>query len=320
MASAMTAVSSARPGAIQRIWGSAPLLLSFTVLIWAGNSVVGRAAAPVVPPMALTFCRWSIALLAVAPLAWPHLRRDWPEIRRRWRILLLLGLTGLAGFPTFLYWGLQYTTALNSVLLQAAIPPLVLLCSFLLFRERATGGQLAGVGLSLVGVLVIIAQGRPWMLLHLGPNIGDAAILFGILLYAVYPPLLRQRPPIHPLSLLACLFAVGAVATFPLFLIELASGRTIAAGPGAFAAIAYVSLAASVTAYLCFNRGVELIGAGRAGQYVHLMPVFGAVLAVALLHERLHLFHLAGVALIAGGIGLSALGRRAAPAAEAAGG
>ncbi len=169
-----------------------------------------------------------------------------------------------------------------------------------------------GVAVSLVGVLVIITQGQPWMLLHLGLNIGDAAILFGILLYAAYPPLLRRGPDIHPLSLLACLFAAGAGATAPLWGIEMASGRFMRLEPGAFAAIGYVSIVASVLAYLFFNRGVALIGAGRAGQFVHLMPVFGAVLAVLLLHERFHLFHLFGVALIAAGIGLASI-RRPAP-------
>lgn len=313
----MTALSPARPGAIQRLWGSAYLLLPVTVLFWAGNSIVARAAHPIVPPMALAFWRWAVALLLILPLAWPHLRRDWPKIRKSWRILLLLGLGGVAAFPTFLYWGLQYTTALNSVLLQAAIPPLVLLASFLLFGERASAGQLAGVAVSLAGVLVIITQGQPWMLLHLGLNIGDAAILFGIVLYAGYPPLLRRAPDIHPLSLLACLFMAGAAATAPLWAIELASGRVMRMEPAAFAAIGYVSVVASVLAYLFFNRGVALIGAGRAGQFVHLMPVFGAVLAVLLLHERLHLFHVFGVALIAAGIGLASI-RRPAPAAEAA--
>ena len=313
----MTAAFSARPGAIQRLWGSAYLLLCLTVLIWAGNSVVGRAIHGVVPPMALAFWRWALALAAILPAAAPHLRRDWPLIRRGWPILLVLGLTGAAAFPSLLYWGLQYTTALNSVLLQAAIPPLVLLAAFILFRERASAGQLAGVAVSLVGVLVIIAEGRPWMLLHLGLNIGDAAILFGIVLYAAYPTLLRRKPDIHPLSLLVCLFAVGAVTVLPFYALEIASGRLITAGPAAAGALAYVSLAASVIAYLFFNRGVALIGAGRAGQFVHLMPVFGAVLAVLLLHERLHLYHLAGVALIGVGIGLASI-RRRPPAAEAA--
>jgi len=314
----MTGVSKSFAGGLLKLWGSAYLLLSLTMLFWAGNSVVGRAANGVMPPLTLTFWRWALALLVLLPLAWPHLRRDAPRIRAAWKLLLVLGLTGVATFPSFLYWGLQFTTALNSVLLQAAIPPLVLLVSFLVYGERASAGQLGGVGVSLFGVLAIISQGRPASLLHLDLNAGDAAILCGIAIYAFYPPLLRRRPQIHPLSLLACLFAVGSAATLPGYVWEMTSGRMAALTPATLATVAYVSVVASVSAFLCFNRGVALIGAARAGQFIHLMPVFGAVLAVLLLHERLQLFHLFGVALIAAGIGLSSLGgeRLAVEAAE----
>ncbi len=315
----MTDVPAAHSGVLGRLWGSAWLLLCLAVLFWAGNSVVGRAAHGLVPPLALTFWRWAVSLAVILPLSWPHLRRDWLQVRRSWKILLVLGLTGVVGFPSFLYWGLQYTTALNSVLLQAAIPPLVLLVSFVVFRERVGLGQLAGVAVSLAGVLMIISQGRPASLLHLGLNVGDAALLCGIVLYSVYPSLLRRRPDIHPLSLLACLFAVGAAATLPLYAAEMASGRFAPLTPATLLTVGYVSLFASVLAYLFFNRGVELIGSGRAGQFVHLMPVFGAVLAVLLLHEQLHLFHLVGVALIAAGIGVSALGRRTSTVGATAG-
>ena len=301
-----------------RLWNSAYLLLCLAVLFWAGNSVVGRAVSGLAPPMALSFWRWTVAILAILPLAWPHLRRDWLEIRRSWKLLLVLGLTGAAAFSSLLYWGLQYTTALNSVLLQAAIPPLVLLVSFLAYGERASLGQLGGVVISLAGVLVIITKGELGSLGRLGLNIGDAAILCGIVLYAFYPPLLRRRPPIHPLSLAVCVFAVGAAVTLPLHIAEMVAGRWPSLTAETLAAVVYIGVFASAGAYLFFNRGVELIGSGRAGQFVHLMPAFGAVLAVLLLHEQLHLFHLFGIALIGAGIGLSALGRKPSPPDAAA--
>ena len=301
-----------RPRSIfERLWGSAYVLLCLTVFFWAANSIVGRAVSGLVPPMALTFWRWTLALLVMLPLAWPHLRRDWPQIRRSWKILLLLGLTGVATFPSFLYWALQYTTALNSVLLQAAIPPMVLLISFLVYGERTGRAQLAGVAVSLAGVLAIITKGHIASLLHLGLNAGDAAILVGIVLYAFYPPLLRRGPPIHPLSLVVCVLSVGAVVVLPFHLAEMVAGHVPVLTAPTLMAIGFVALFPSAAAYLFFNRGVALIGSGRAGQFVHLMPAFGAVLAVLLLHEQRHLFHLVGIALIGAGIGLAALGRKA---------
>lgn len=296
-----------------RLWRTAPLLLAITMLFWAGNSIAGRALAGVVPPMTLTFWRWVLASLLVAPLAWPHLKRDWPELRRRWKTVILLAVSGVASFGALLYWGLESTTALNSLLMQAAIPPLILFFGFVLLRDRIGVGALVGVALSLAGVLVVISEGRPWDLLHLRLNPGDGIILIGVVLYAGYSLLLRRRPQVHPLSLLLVTFILAALVIAPFYAHELIQGRTFAPTPTALGGILYVALFPSFLAYLCFNRGVELIGSGPAGQYMHLMPVFGAVLAITLLGEPFHGYHAIGVALIATGIGATAwAGRRSA--------
>jgi drug/metabolite transporter (DMT)-like permease len=288
----------------QRLWKTAPLLLAATMLFWAGNSIAGRAMSGIVPPMTLTFWRWVLASLLVAPLAWKHLKTDGPTLRRHWKLVVLLSLSGVASFGALLYWGLESTTALNSLLMQAAIPPLILFFGFVLLRDRVGPGALLGVVLSLLGVLVVISEGRPWALLSLHLNPGDGIILIGVVLYAAYSLLLRRRPQVHPLSLLFVTFVLAAVFTAPLYIHELIEGRLPHLTPEAFLGIGYVALFPSFLAYLCFNRGVELIGPGPAGQYMHLMPVFGAVLAVALLGEPFHPYHAAGVVLI--GLGIAA--------------
>lgn len=282
------------------------------MLFWAGNSIAGRAMAGLAPPMTLTFWRWLLASLLVAPFAWPHLKRDAPELRRRWPIVVLLALTGVASFGALLYWGLESTTALNSLLMQAAIPPLILLFAFMLLRERTGPGALLGVALSLAGVVVVISEGKPWSLLSLHLNPGDGIILIGVILYAGYSLLLRCRPSVHPLSLLWITFLLAALFTAPLFALDLAQGRHFAVTPAGLAGVAYIVIFPSFLAYLCFNRGVELIGSARAGQYMHLMPVFGAILAVTLLGEPFHGYHAAGVLLIAAGIGATSWAARRA--------
>lgn len=297
----------------QRLWRTAPLLLAVTMLFWAGNSIAGRALAGVVPPMTLTFWRWVLASLLVAPLAWRHLATDWPELRRRWKMVVLLAVSGVASFGALLYWGLESTTALNSLLMQAAIPPLILFFGFVILRDRIGIGALVGVALSLAGVLVVISEGRPWDLLHLHLNPGDGIILVGVVLYAAYSLLLRRRPQVHPLSLLLVTFVLAALVTAPFYAHELIQGRTFALTHASLGGILYVALFPSFLAYLCFNRGVELIGPGPAGQYMHLMPVFGALLAVTLLGEPFHGYHAVGVVLIAAGIAATAwAGRRSA--------
>lgn len=276
------------------------------MLFWAGNSIAGRALAGLTPPVALSFWRWAGALVLVTPLAWPHLKRDLPLLRRRWRLIVALSLMGVASFGVLLYFGLQTTTALNSVLMQAAIPPLVMLFGWLALGDRVGRWQVAGLALSLVGVLSVVAEGRPWDLLHLGLNAGDGLILIGVVLYAVYSLILRRRPDVHPLSLLWATFVVAVLALAPLYAAEIAAGRRITATPEALAGIAYVAIFPSFLAYLFYNRGVELAGAARASQYLHLQPIFGAVLAVLLLGEAFRPYHAAGMALILAGILVSA--------------
>ncbi len=264
------------------------------------------------PPIALAFWRWALALVLVTPLALPRLKTEGPTLARHWRLILLLALTGVATFGALLYVGLHQTTALNSLLMQAAVAPLVMLFAWLTLKERTSRGELGGVALSLAGVLVVITAGRPWDVLHLGLNAGDAFVLAGVVLYAVYSLLLRRRPAVHPLSLLWATFLAATVCLAPVYAWEIASGQHLRPSPAALAGVVYVAVFPSFLAYLFFNRGVELIGASRASQFLHLQPAFGAVLAVLLLGEAFEGFHAAGLALIAAGIGLSAWTQRRA--------
>lgn len=287
---------------LRPLWGNAYVLLTLTCLFWAGNSVVGRASRDLVPPVALAFWRWVIAFLLVIALAWPHLKRDRTALQAAWPWVVTLAILGVGAFNTLLYTGLQFTTALNALLMQSAQPPLILLAAFLLFRDRAGPTQIAGVAISLLGVLVIVARGRFDLLLDLQLNPGDAIVLVAVLLWALYSVLLRFRPQVHALSFLAATFGIACVFILPFYAVELAAGRRIVATPESFAAIAYVGIFPSLLAYGFFNRGVELIGPGRAGIFLNLMPVFGALLAIALLGERLTAAHFVGIGLI--GVGL----------------
>jgi len=296
----------AQPASLFLVWRAAPLLLASAVLFWAGNSIAGRAMAGAVSPLALSFLRWSGALVLVTPFAWRGLKADAPELLRRWKMVVALALTGVTSFGVLLYFGLHTTTALNSILLQAAIAPLVMLFAWIAFGERTRRAEIAGVALSLLGVLAVIAKGRPWDLLHLGLNPGDGLILVGVVLYAIYSLLLRRRPDVAPLSLLWATFAVSALVLAPAYVADLAFGHPPPFSLKAAAGVAYVAVFPSFLAYLFYNRGIDMIGAGRASQFLHLQPVFGALLAVLLLGETFHLYHAAGFLLIAAGIGLSA--------------
>ena len=296
-------------------WRSAYILLTFTALFWAGNAIVGRAARDVVPPVALSFWRWSLAFLILLPFAWRHLKRDGPILRRHWRWVAVLGTLGIGAFNTLLYTGLTSTTALNALLIQAAQPGLILLAAALLMHDKVTRRQVAGVALAAVGVVTIVARGDFGALAALQLNRGDAIVALAVLLWSLYSVLLRHKPQVHPLSFLAATMGVGVAAILPFYLAELASGARIVAGPDSLLAIGYVSVFPSLIAYMFFNRGVELIGAASTGQYLNVMPIFGAALAVLLLGEALRGYHVAGIVLVGAGILLAGRGARPPPPA-----
>jgi len=278
------------------------LLLSLTSLFWAGNTVLGRFIAGHVPPITLAFIRWSGAFVILLPFALRSLLRDWPIIRKHFGLMALLALTGFSVYNTMAYYGLQYTTAINGLLLQSIGPLFVALWSFVLFRDRLTLRQACGICISLTGVVVIICHGSLGVLFSIAFNRGDLMFVVALLIYAFYAAMLRSRPLMHPLSFLAFGMGGGAVMLFPAMVLELASGRTLVLDGESVASFAFICLFPSLLGYLFLNRGIELIGANRAAPFIHLVPVFGSVLAIVLLGERFELYHAAGYALVFAGI------------------
>lgn len=299
------------PSPFARIWGMPYVLLTLTALFWAGNSVVARGARDVVPPAALSFWRWAVALLVLLPLAWPHLKRDAEVLRAGWKQMLVLGVLGVGAFNTLLYQGLQVTTAVNGLLLQSMQPGLILVMGVLMFGDPAGRRQWLGVGLSIAGAVLIITRGDPAVLAMMHFNAGDLVIGVAVVCWSLYSALLRTRPVVHPLSFLAATVLIGLMAVLPVYVTELAQGRLIAPQAESWLAIGYVALFPSVVAYLCFNRGVDLVGAAPAMLYLNIMPVIGAGLAALFLGEAILWYHFAGMGLIGAGI-MAAARRRSA--------
>ncbi len=288
-------------------WNSAWALLVLANLFWAGNIVLARGMAGMVPPIALAYWRWTGAFLVAVGFAWPYLKRDAAVLLRHWPMMLLLSATGIATYNTMSYIGLNDTTALNVLLLQSAGPLIIIIWAFVLFGERPSLWQSAGVLLSLAGVATIAAHGSLHALLDLSINRGDLWILAAMVIYGIYAAMFRVRPSVHPLSFLVATMAVGSVMILPFYLWEIAQGGRIEGGPSGWLAMIYIAIFPSFIAYLFFNRGIELIGAARAGQSWHLMPIFGSVLAVLFLGETLYPYHAVGIVLIAAGIVLASI-------------
>jgi drug/metabolite transporter (DMT)-like permease len=287
------------------------LALAAAALFWGGNWVLARWIQNQFPPQTLGLLRWGSAALFLLPFAIGPTLRVWSQVRREWKRLAILGAIGVTGFSALSYTGLSFTTSINGSLLNTAAPVFILLMSAMGFGERITLVEVAGVAVSLIGVVVIIARGSLETLAAMQVNAGDAIVMLAVLLWAVYTVLLRrwriQLPPMVflfttmvlslplPIATTALEYALGAPAPSP---------DTIG-----WLTIVYLGLFPSIGAYACWNFGVSRAGAARATLFQYLIPVFAAALAVMLLGEDIRLFHVAGAALIVGGLLLATRAR-----------
>lgn len=303
-------------GLLARLYNAPYVLLGLTMLFWAGNINVGRYAADYVPPVALGTLRWLGAALILLPFALPYLRADWPVIRKHAVMLTVLSLLSISAYNTLTYYGLQYTEAINAVILQSTSSLFIVGCTFILYGERLTPVQLLGMLLSFAGIAVVVGRGDLETLLDLRFNIGDFILLIAIAAYALYSALLKRRPPLHPLSFVTLTMGWGAILLLPFYAAEIASGYTVPFELPAMLMVAYVIIFPSLLAHFFFFRGVELIGPNRAAPFMYLIPVIATTLAILLLGERLHMFHIAGFALVIAGVLLATRRRPAAVEAK----
>ena len=291
---------------MQRYLTNPYLLLTLTALFWSGNMVLGRGIRADIPPFALAFWRWAIALMLILPLALPHLKTQWPLLKKGWRPILILGVLGVGCYNTFAYIALQYTGATNAVLLNSFIPVATIAISWAFLGKHLRRIEAIGVLISLCGAMTIVAQGDLQVLTHLKLNVGDVWMLAAVLVWAVYTVGLAWRPAgVHPMLMLGALTTVGLLALTPFWLWEMTSGRHMNVHLGSLASLAYVGIFPGFLGYIFYNRGVAEVGANKASLFIHLMPVFGTLLSLVFLGEIPHLYHLFGIALIFAGIALT---------------
>ena len=298
----MSATTKAVPAA--HPW-SAYALLCLAPLCWAGNHIVGRYIAGQVPPGGLSVLRWVITCLVLLPFAWPHLRRDWPALQQKPWAMLLLALAGGGIFGTLQFVGLTYTTALNVAVFNSIVPVCIILANLAIFRERVHWMQIEGIIISLIGVLAIISKGDGQRLASLNFNGGDILVIANMLLFGVYSTCLRLKPNVHWLTFVMALAVISGVANIPLAAWEMTHGQPLQANTTTALAILYTGIFSSAVAYAAWSIGVAAIGSARSGVFLHLIPLYGAILSTLFLGEQIQPFHIAGLAAILTGVTLA---------------
>jgi drug/metabolite transporter (DMT)-like permease len=287
-------------------------LLALAALFWSGVFVVGRGTHEDVPPMALAFLRYAFAILVMVPLVWRPLRRELPKLKACWPWLLAFGVINIALFPILTLLALARTTAVNAALINSLQPVMIVALAFLAYGERITARQALGVAVSLAGILAIVTEGKPALILGLALNSGDLMVMLALFIWSVYSVTMRRLPPLDPYVLVFAQMVLGAPFAAPFFAAEALGGRVPTWDATTILALLYFATLPSIFAFSFWNRGVLAVGPAKAGMFIHLIPVFGIVLAVITLGETLYPYHAAGAGLVVVGIWL-ATARRLMP-------
>lgn len=287
------------------------IALALAPLFWSGNVVVGRALREQVDPIQLNLYRWSIAGILILPFALRPLWRHRQELRRAWPVIVGLGVTGLAGFQTCVYYAVRDTEALNALLILQATPAVIVLGAAIFYRDRVTPLRAVAVATAAAGAVVLITRGAPTTLLELSLNRGDLWMLLAVVLWAAYSLTLKRRPQALPqTALLGASIVIGLLILVPAWWLSGGAAARPPLSPQAWLGVGYIGLFASCLAFLCWNTGVAHVGPGTAGTFMYLMPLYGAILGYLFLGEGVQPFHLAGAVLIFGGLGLMHAGSR----------
>jgi drug/metabolite transporter (DMT)-like permease len=284
-------------------------LLIVTTWCWGLNAIISRLAVGEISPMQLVTFRWLGVVLLLLMFARKQIVAAWPVLRRQ---LLFLGLMGSCGFTVFnalFYIAGHHTSALNIGILQGSIPVFVLLGSLLILRHPISGIQGVGVVITLLGVVIVASRGNLGELAALAVNQGDLFMLIACFFYAAYSIGLTRRPAVSALSLFAVMAAAAWLASLPLVAIETWQQGWSPPTATGWLLVLLVTLLPSFVAQISFIHGVALIGPGRAGVFVNLVPVFASIMAVIFLDEAFELYHALALALVLGGIWLSEIGK-----------
>ena len=289
---------------IDALYSRPVLLLMLTALFWASNAIAAQFARGEISAMQHVLIRWIMTTAVMWPLFGRQALHFLPLVRRQWPTVAAMAVLGFTGFNILFYLASFNTTAVNIGILQGSVPVFVVLGAFLVRGTRITAMQSLGVLVTLVGVSVVATRGTPWQVLDVAFNFGDVLMLMACASYAGYAVLLQGRPPMPGAAFFTLMALIATLTAIPPVIWEMASRNVGWPSVTGWLITAFVAVFPGALAQQFFMRGVDLIGPGRAGIFINLVPVFAAVLAVLILSEPFAPFHGAALALVLGGIAL----------------
>jgi len=288
------------------------VFLVLTVLFWSGNFIFGRLVSTSIEPMQLSFFRWFFVLLLLFPFIIINYRNIIKVFKKEYLILLIFGSLGISGFNTFLYYGLQTTTATNALLINSSIPIFIIILSSIIFKTSITRIQFLGVFISTLGVIYLILKGEINHIFELKFTIGDLWIIVACVDWALYTVLLKYKPKeLNSIEFFSITALIGTIILYMIFLYQGYSFEfTFLQNNEVLYSLVYIVIFPSILSFYFWNKSIVEVGANKAGQFTHLMPIFGAVLAYFFLGEIMQTYHIVGIVMIFSGIYLSIFYKR----------
>ena len=286
---------------------TAYFFLFLATLFWSGNFLVGKFASQYqIPPFSLNFYRWLFAWLILAPFTIQEILRKKNYILENYKYYAVLGITSVTIFNSIVYYSLNFTQVISGVLMISTIPVMIIFISSILKIEKTNTFQILGVACSFVGVVLIITKANLGILINLDFNKGDITMVFGMLSWATYSALLKKkRHELSQLSLLEVIISFGFVFLIPIYFIEYQMGYRITLDQNFSMILFYVVLFPGLASFIFWFKGVSIIGANRAGVFLHMMPILSAIMAIIIFNEKFMFYHMLGAIFILTGILLS---------------
>ena len=288
------------------------VFLVLAVLFWSGNFIFGRYISSSIEPVQLSFYRWFFVMVLFLPYIIINYKNLILGLKKDALLLIVFGSLGIAGFNTFLYYGLQTTTATNALLINSSTPIFIIIISSFIFKTMITKVQTFGVVLSTLGVLYLILKGDINHILELVFNPGDFWILLAALDWALYSVLLKFKPKeLSSFEFLIITTVIGVIILFFVFIFQdFGFEFNFVENKDVLYSLIYIVIFPSILSFYFWNRAIIEIGASKAGQSAHLMPIFGALLAYIFLDEVMQFYHIIGMIFIAIGIYLTMFYKR----------
>jgi drug/metabolite transporter (DMT)-like permease len=283
------------------------IFLLLTVTFWAGNFIVGKYASLYeVPPFSLNFYRWFFAWLILAPFTLPEIIKKKEYILKNYKLFIILGVTSITIFNSIVYYSLNFTQVISGVLMISTIPVMIMFFSSILKIEKTNVFQIMGVILSFLGVIIIITKANFEILKNLDFNKGDITMVVAMFSWALYSTLLkRQKYELSQISLLQVVISFGLIFLIPVYFIEYQVGFRIDLNKPFILILLYVVLLPGLASFILWIKGISMIGANRSGVFLHLMPIFSAIMAMIFFNEKFMFYHILGACFIVTGILLS---------------